>query len=196
VNNTVDDRTADHGSKRGLKRRRRSGESGASLVEAAVIILPFLALFTALFDFSMALFLQNTMQFAVRQGVRYAVTSQVQNGLGQDDSIRAQVNTFSFGFLSYVAPGPPKTACAGTACVNITYYHQDLSVTPSTLTAVAGASSNAAGNVVQVSANNLVYTWMMPLSPQWWQTRNPANLTFSVSSADIMEAQPNGPPAR
>ena len=182
--------------KHGWKSSRRSAQSGATMVEAALIILPFLALFTALFDFSMALFLTNTMQFAVRQGVRYAVTSQTMTGLNQDDSIKSTVNKYSFGFLSYLAPGSPTTPCAGTACIVILYYHQDQSVSPSTLTLVSGANSNVQGNVVQVSANNLAYTWMMPLSPQWWATRNPAPLSFSVSSADIMEAQPNGPPTR
>jgi len=172
----------------GSRRPRRRSQSGASLVEAAVIILPFLALFFALFDFGMALFLENTMQFAVRQGVRYAITSQTQTGLGQVASIRSVVNTNSFGFLSYVAPGPPATACAGTACISVNFYYQDLSVSPSTLTLVTGAGSNAAGNVVQVTASGLSYTWMIPL------LRSNTPLTFSSSSADIMEAQPSGPP--
>jgi Flp pilus assembly protein TadG len=174
----------------GYKPSRRRSQSGASLVEAAVILLPFFAIFFALFDFGMALFLKNTMQFAVRQGVRYAITSQTQNGLGQDASIDNVVNTYSFGFLSYLAPGSPQTTCAGTACISINYYHQDLSTTPSTLILVAGAGSNAAGNVVQVSASGLSYSWMIPL------LRSSTPMTFSVSSADIMEAQPNGPPTR
>ncbi len=172
----------------GSRRPRRRSQSGASLVEAAVIILPFLALFFALFDFGMALFLENTMQFAVRQGVRYAITSQTQTGLGQVASIRSVVNTNSFGFLSYVAPGPPTTTCAGTACISVNFYYQDLSTSPSTLTLVTGAGSNAAGNVVQVTATGLSYTWMIPL------LRSNTPLTFSTSSADIMEAQPSGPP--
>jgi Flp pilus assembly protein TadG len=172
----------------GSRRPRRRSQSGASLVEAAVIILPFLALFFALFDFGMALFLENTMQFAVRQGVRYAITSQTQTGLGQVASIRSVVNTNSFGFLSYVAPGPPTTTCAGTACISVNFYYQDLSVSPSTLTLVTGAGSNSAGNVVQVTASGLSYTWMIPL------LRSNTPLTFSSSSADIMEAQPSGPP--
>ncbi len=168
----------------------RRTERGASIVEAAVILVPLLAIFFALLDYGMALFLKNTMQFAVRQGVRYAVTSQTAAGLGQDDSIKAVVNQYSFGFLNYVAPGPPTTSCAGTACITINYFHQDLSTTPPTLTAVNGAGSNAAGNVVQVTASGLAYSWMVPL------LRTNSTLIFSASSADIMEAQPNGPPAR
>jgi len=172
----------------GSTQARRRSQSGASLVEAAFVLLPFLALFFALFDFGMALFLKNTMQFAVRQGVRYAITSQTQTGLGQVASIQGIVNTNSFGFLGYVAPGPPTTTCAGTACVTVVFYHQDTSTSPPTLTLVTGAGSNAQGNVVQVSASGLSYTWMIPL------LRPSGAMTFSTSSADIMETQPNGPP--
>jgi|SRR5579883_989468 len=175
---------------RATRPRKRTRESGASVVEAALIFIPFFALFFALLDFGLALFLQNTIQFAVRQGVRYAVTSQTMSGMGQDNSIRAVVNQYSFGFLNYVAPGPPTTTCAGTACITINYYHQDLSQSPSTLTLVTGKGSNAAGNVVQVTASGLTYSWMVPL------LRSSTALTFSASSADIMEAQPNGPPTR
>jgi Flp pilus assembly protein TadG len=160
------------------------------MVEAGIVLLPFLALFFALFDFGMAIFLNNTIQFAVRQGVRYAVTSQTQTGLGQDASIKAIVNTYSFGFLSYLAAGPPKTTCTGTGCISVNYYYQNLSVSPSTLTLVTGVGSNAAGNVVQVTASGLSYSWMIPL------LRGSTPLTIAASSADIMEAQPNGPPAR
>jgi hypothetical protein len=111
-------------------------------------------------------------------------------GLGQDASIKSTVNTYSFGFLSYLAPGPPKTTCAGTACVTITYYFQDLGASPVTLTTVTGASSNAAGNIVQVTASGLAYSWMIPL------LRGTTALNVAASSADIMEAQPNGPPVR
>jgi len=160
------------------------------MVEAGVILLPFLALFFALFDFGMALFLTNTIQFAVRQGVRYAVTSQVMTGLGQDASIDSTVNTYSFGFLSYLAPGPPTTTCTGTGCITINYYYQNLGVTPSTLTLVTGAGSNAAGNICQVTASGMAYHWMIPL------LRGTSALNVAASSADIMEAQPNGPPTR
>jgi Flp pilus assembly protein TadG len=167
----------------------RIRQRGATIVEAAVIFVPFLAIFFALFDFGMALFMKNTMQFAVRQGVRYAITSQTQNGLGQDASIDAVITQYSFGFLPYLAPGPPTTTCTGTGCITINYYQQTLG-SPPTLTQVSGAGSNAQGNIVQVTVAGLKYSWMIPL------LRTATPLTFSVSSADIMEAQPNGPPTR
>lgn len=167
----------------------RSRQRGATLIEAAVIMIPLLALFFALIDFGMALFLKNTMQFAVRQGVRYAITSQTMNGLGQDASIDTVIAQNSFGFLNYLAPGPPATTCTGTGCITINYYQQTLGSSP-TLTLVTGAGSNAQGNIVQVTASGLQYNWMIPL------LRSATPLNISVSSADIMGAQPNGPPAR
>ena len=163
--------------------RRRKRQSGASIVEASVVLLPFMALFFALWDYGMALFMTNTMQFAVRQGVRYAVTSETMTGLGQDDSIKTTVSNNSFGFLTYLAPGSP--GCTGTNCITINYYKP-----PDLTDVVTGTGSNASGNVVEVSASGLLYKWMIPL----W--RPSGNLTINVSSADIMESQPNGIPTR
>lgn len=163
-------------------RHPKHRESGHSIAEAAYILVPFLALFFAMFDFGMAIFLKNTMQFAVRQGVRYAITSQIQSGpsgpLGHDQSIRNVVQNYSMGFLNYVAPSGAGRPCAGQNCILIRYYN------PNTLNEVTGVGSNAGGNVVQVSAENLTYAWMVPLM------RSATPLSFSVSSADIMEASP------
>jgi len=172
----------------------RLRQRGATIVEAAVIFVPFLAIFFALFDFGMALFMKNTMQFAVRQGVRYAVTSQTMNGLGQDASINSVIGQYSFGFLNYLSTGPATTTCSsgtavGSICTQINYYQQTLG-SPPTLTLVTGAGSNAQGNIVQVTISGLTYNWMIPL------LRSATPLSFSVSSADIMEAQPSGPPTR
>ena len=150
------------------------------MLEGAVILVPLFAIFFAIFDFGMGLFLKNTMQFAVRQGVRYAITSQVMPGMGQDDSIKTIVTQNSMGFLNYVAPNGQ-----GMNAITINYYN------PQTLALVTGVGSNIGGNVVQVSANGLAWTWMVPLM------RTATPFQFSVSSADIMEASPNGiPPPR
>src|SRR5256885_11672950 len=93
--------------------KRRCKQSGHSMLEASYIMIPYFAIFFALFDFGIAIFLKNTLQFAVRQGVRYAVTSQVSGGLGHDDSIKAVVNQYSMGFLSYVAPTGTGRPCSG-----------------------------------------------------------------------------------
>jgi Flp pilus assembly protein TadG len=175
------------------ERSMRLQQRGATIIEASVILVPFLAIFFALFDFGMAIFMKNTMQFAVRQGVRYAITSQTGTGLGQDASINAVINQNSFGFLPYLGSGPANRTCTGTvsgsACVTISYFQQTIG-SPPTLNQVTGAGSNAQGNVVQILVTGLAYNWMAPL------LRTSTPLSFSVASAGIMEAQPNGPPTR
>ena len=165
-------------------RVRQSGKSarrrGDVLVEGAFAILPLLTIMFAVLDFSIALFVKNTVQFAVCQGVRYAITSRTLPGMGQDASIKTVVQGYTLGFLNYLSADH-----VGANRISITYYD------PISLAPVAGAGSNAGGNIVVVSASGLSWAWMVPL------LRNAAPLEFAVSSADIMEASPiAGPPTR
>jgi hypothetical protein len=150
------------------------------LVEGALAMLPLLAVLFAVVDLSIAIFVKNTTQFAVCQGVRYAVTSQTMPGKGQDDSVKSVVLGYTLGLLDYLSPDH-----VGKNRIVITYYD------PSGLAPVTGTNSNIGGNIVVVSANGLSWAWMVPL------LRSASPLTFSVSSADIMEATPlAGPPTR
>jgi hypothetical protein len=150
------------------------------LVEGALVILPLFAVLFAVLDLSIAVFVKNTVQFAVCQGVRYAVTSQTKVGKGQDDSIKEVVEGYTLGFLDALSPDH-----IGKNRLSITYYD------PLALAPVAGVGSNIGGNIVVVSANGLSWAWMVPL------LRSATPLQYSVSSADIMEATPvAGAPAR
>jgi hypothetical protein len=158
----------------------RTTRRGSILVEGALATLPLLALLWGVLDVAFAIFVKNTMQFAVRQGVRYAVTSQTMPGLGQDDSIKTTVRTYSLGLADALSPSHN-----GMNQIAITYYD------PVSLAAVAGPGSNAGGNIVVVKASGLSWAWMIPLM------RNTEPLQFSVASADVMEASPSGgPPPR
>lgn len=159
---------------------RSRARRGSVLVESALSTLPLLALLWGIFDVGFAIFVKNTMSFAVRQGVRYAVTSQTMPGLGHDASVKTTVNHYSLGLADALSPDH-----IGMNAINITYYD------PVTLAVVTGVGSNAGGNIVVVSADNLSWAWMIPL------LRNNAPLQFSVASADIMEGTPlGGPPPR
>src|SRR5579859_7480700 len=153
---------------------------GSVLVESALSILPLLALLWGIFDIGFAIFVKNTMSFAVREGVRYAVTSRTMAGLGHDASIKTTVKNYSLGLADALAANHD-----GMSAIGIKYYD------PITLAEVTGTGSNAGGNIVVVSANNLSWAWMIPL------LRDATPLHFSVASADIMEGSPvGGPPAR
>lgn len=150
------------------------------LVESSFALLPLMAVLFGVIDIAFAVFVRNTMEFAVRQGVRYAITSQTMPGMGQDQSIKTVVKTYSMGLLDGLSPNHD-----GMAQVSITYYD------PVTLAELTGANSNLGGNIVMVSCGNLSWAWMVPLMRSW------TAMHFSVSSADIMEATPiAGAPAR
>ena len=162
------------------KRAKWSRRRGSVLVEGALAILPLLAVVFAVMDLSIAIFVKNTVQFAVCQGVRYAVTSRTMAGKGQDDSIKTVVQGYTLGLLDSLSPDH-----VGKNRLSVTYYD------PLALTQVAGVGSNSGGNIVVVSASGLSWAWMVPL------LRSRAPLQFSVSSADIMEATPiAGAPTR
>ena len=137
------------------------------MLEAAWVMMPFLALFFALFDFSLSIFIQNTLRNAAREGIRFAVTQQTGAG-GQDAAIKAVVKTNAMGFL-------PNTS-------NITVsYLRGID-----LVAVSGIGSNSGGNICIVSVSNFTWGLVAPL----WQAINA--ITYTVSSSDVMEAPPNG----
>jgi hypothetical protein len=131
-----------------------------------------MAMFFAMVDFPLALFIQNTLREAVREGVRFAITQQTGSS-GQDAAIKAVVESYSMGFLSNAA------IAAGTETFSITYY------SGTTLLAVTGTGSNAQGNICLISSS-IQHTWMAPV----W--RSTGILTFSASSSDVMEAPPGG----
>jgi Flp pilus assembly protein TadG len=154
--------------------RRRRTQGGNALVEGSLTLLPLLAVGFALLDFPLALFIQNSLQGAVREGVRFAITQQTGTN-GQDAAIKAVVETYSMGFLT--------DACitATTCSFSINYYNPTSSLSP----AVTGVGSNAQGNICVVSAT-IKHSFMAPI----WQATG--LIPFSATSSDVMEAPPNG----
>lgn len=149
-------------------------------MEAGLTAIPLLAFLCGIVDVSFAVFIKNTLLFAVRQGVRYAVTSQTKTGMGHDASIKTVVRQYSAGLVDTLSPDHN-----GMNHVTVTYYD------PATLNVVSGANSNIGGNIVVVSITGLSWTWMVPL------LHDAKPMQFAVASADVMEASPiGGPPGR
>ena len=153
-------------------RARSKTQRGSALLEGALIILPLLALGFALLDYPLAIFIQNTLRNAVREGARYAITQQTGAG-GQDAAIKRVVQANAMGFLG------DADISAGNAAITIEYHDKG------TLAVVAGNGSNAQGNICVVTAS-VTRAWMAAL----W--RSTGLLTFSGSSSDVMEAPPGG----
>jgi hypothetical protein len=121
----------------------KRGNSGAQVLESSLVLVPLLLMTFLMVDLSMVLFVRTTMQEAVREGVRYAITGANSPGPCQDDSIKAVVKTHALGFL-----GP----AASAATLHVQF------VNPVT----GGQGSNAPGQIVNVKIEGYKYTPMAP----------------------------------
>jgi len=155
------------------------------MLEWMLVILPFYAIICAIIDFSMALFIRNSLNLAVREGVRYAVTQQVGYGGAacQDASIKSVVQANAMGVLN---------GSTGLSHIQINYYDQNLG------DVTAAANSNAGGNIVRISVNGVNWLWMMS---GMWENVNAlrsssvqhySGLTMGAASSDIMEPPTSG----
>ena len=124
--------------------KRRSRQKGQAAVETSLVILPLLALGFAFMDYSLAMFIQNVLRNAVREGVRFAVTEQT-GGSGQDAAIKAVVQSNALGFLT------------SSATISVTDYDK------TSLLAVTGAGSNGQGNICVVAVSAYPWTAMAPI---------------------------------
>jgi Flp pilus assembly protein TadG len=171
-------------------RKSKRSQRGQAMLESALIIIPLFAILCAIIDFSMAVFIRNSMIQAVREGTRYAVTGQTGYGGAacQDASIKNVVQDNAMGVLA---------GAAGLAKIAINYYDNtgaDVS---------AAANSNAGGHVVKVSVTGVNWLWMLS---GVWENVNAikggtgvaySGLTIGAASSDVMEAPPGGfPPCR
>ncbi len=144
------------------------------MVEFSLVMIPMFGILFLIIDLSWMLFARATLQYAVREGVRYAVTGQTVAGMGQDASIRSVVQQNSMGLLA---------GSSGASMITISYFDPNANLAPT--------SSNAGGNVVQVSANGVNVFPMAPL----FHSGSPLSMT--AVSSDVVESSPGGnPPPR
>lgn len=127
-------------------RSKSPRERGASIIEFGLIILPMFAMLLLTIDVGWVLFGWASLQEAVREGVRFAVTGQVLAGHpSQADSIRQVIIQYSFGFVN--STNAPST-------VAVQY------LDPTTFS----TSTNAPGNVVKVTISGIK---VAPMGPLW-----------------------------
>lgn len=166
------------------RRRRKSG--GNSLVEGAFTILPTFALIIGFVDFGLMFFRWETLQNAVREGVRYAVTFQTSKDennqpMGQAASIKQVVQKHAMGLV--------KASDPNTIFVN--YYTKEAPTTP------VSSGGNVPGNIVEVRIESPMYSWILPLSGSYSAQSGSAYrystpLQFKVSAYDILGGLPVG----
>ncbi len=129
---------------------RKKSSGGNLWVELAFTLLPTFALVFAFCDVGLMIFRWNTLQNAVREGCRYAVTFQTMPGLHQDASIATVVQTYALNFV--------KTTDTNPVTIFVKYY------SPNNLNTPINSGGNIPGNVVEVSVQNVSLSWLAPLS--------------------------------
>lgn len=166
-------------------RRRRGRSAGNAIIESVFTMLPTFALIFAFVDFGMMIFRWSTLQNAVREGARYAITFQRQTvagvTLGQDASVKNVVEQYSMGLVR-VTDSPQR--------IFVNYY------APTNLTTPIGTGGNTPGNVVEVSVQNVSFAWLAPLSGSFGYGipffRQTTPLSLSVYSSDMLGGLPVG----
>ncbi len=162
----------------------RRGERGSQAIEFGLNLLPFFGLVWLILSLAWALYTKATLQHAVAEGVRYAITSQTMQGLGQDASIKTVIKHNAMGLLS---------SDDIDSKVTIQYY----SVDPTT-GALTKTESNLGGNIVEVSVTGYTLNPLFPIL-SWGKDRSATNTPnyFTVHASDRMEGSPGGiPPKR
>jgi Flp pilus assembly protein TadG len=158
---------------------RNLRRSGNALLEGAFTILPTFALILAFIDFGLVVFRWATLQNAVREGCRYAITFQTATGQGQDASIEAVVQQYALGMV---------TTTDSPQHIFVNYYAPTNLTTP----IAAGSGGNVPGNVVEVSVQNISWAWIAPLSGTMSSVTNRSPINLNVYSSDILNGYPAG----
>ena len=166
-------------SQQSARNRRRSGNA---ILEHVFTLLPTFALIFAIIDFGLVLFRWSTLQNAVREGCRYAITFQTSGTNGQDASIEAIVQQYAMGIV---------TATDTPQHIFVNYYAPNNLNTP-----IASPGGNTPGNVVEVSVQNVSWAWLAPISGSYGAGlpffRNLNPITLNVYSSDILGGYPAG----
>ena len=165
---------------RGYAARKRNS-NGNVILESVFTLLPTFAFIFAFTDFGLMMFRWSTLQNALREGTRYAVTFQTATGLGQDASIAGVVQQYALGFVK-TTDSPQH--------IFVNYY------APAALATPIASGGNVPGNLVDVSIQNLSFGWLAPLSGSYGGAvsffRSTTPITFNLDSADILGGFPVG----
>ena len=159
--------------------RRNRRRTGNALLETVFTLLPTFALIFAFIDFGLLLFRWATLQEAVREGCRYAITFQTATGLGQNASIESVVQQYGMGLV---------TPTDNPQHIFVNYYSVGNLNTP------IASGGNVPGNILQVSVQNISWAWLAPLSDTFGANayRDTTPITLGVYSSDILGGYPAG----
>jgi hypothetical protein len=149
------------------RRPQRNRRRGVEIVEFTLVLLPLLGFTFLLLDLGWAVYKRATLQFAVREGCRFAITNRLvaltdanNKSYGMIDSVKSVVQTRAVGFLGSRPTDP------GWASIQVRFYDPNSSLTtalPLPTCGSATAQPNVGGNLVEVSVENYLARALAPL---------------------------------
>ena len=171
-------------------RLRKQRQRGAEMLEFTLVLLPLLGFLFLILNVAWAVYTRSTLQYAVAQGVRYAVTSQTMSGMGARASIQKVVQSNAFGRLG--ATSGSATGVNGWNNIYVDWYLVSASGTLTNEDGVVGGNGMQADgqlplvevSVQSFSAKTLLPTVLMP----GLGTLKP--IVMTAVSWDRMEAPP------
>jgi Flp pilus assembly protein TadG len=173
-----------------LKLNRHGTRSGVAIIEFTLVFLPLVAFIFLLLDLGWMIYRRGTLQFAVREGCRFAITNQTlalkdsnNKNYGLIDSVKTVVQSRAMGFLGSKPTDP------GYASIQVRFYDPTASLTtqlavPTDCT-FTGKSPNWSGNIVEVSVENYSANVLGAIL----KSATPFSLT--ARSSDRMEGNPS-----
>ncbi len=185
---------------------RKARQGGNTMLEAALILLPMLALFLGIIDVCWGVFAQTTLTNATREGARFGVTySTSYNGVScaasQSSCIVKATQAFVIGLPSglpssyitvnyYTAndlDNPAESCTNGTCTVNPN--NVATAALPQTLASgIVVNYANQNGNIVEVLVSNYPWNWLIPL-PNAWPSKG---ILLTARAVDVLGALPAG----
>jgi Flp pilus assembly protein TadG len=158
---------------------------GATAVEFALIAPAFLGLLVAIFETTLFLFGQMTLQNAAVQAGRLFMTGQAQNS-----------NLTQAQFLTDICPYIQGLFTCGNLMVNVQAYSSfsNASTSAPTLTYSNGQVSNSwsysPGSPGQVMVVQLIYQWPIVAGPLGWMLPNLGNGTTEMMAVTAFRVEP------
>jgi Flp pilus assembly protein TadG len=172
----------------------KKNQKGSEILEFTLVLLPMLGFIFLILDIGWAVYSRSVLQYAVAEGVRFAVTDQTVNGLNQKASIQTIVQQHAFGRLGAPSAGVADGTC-GWHSICVRFFQVD----PSTgaLTDVSSTTGSAPfGNgslpLVEVSVESYSQKTFMPTikMPGLGTVLNP--LVMNAAAWDQVESPPIG----
>ncbi len=165
------------------------------MLEFTLVLLPFLGFTFLILNVAWAVYTRATLQHAVLQGVRYAVTSQTMTGMGLRASVQTVVQQNAFGQLHATAGAA--TGVNGWNSIYVNFYQvaADGTVTDVSTTTGGDGPVNGVEPLVEVSVQAISEKpFMAPIKMPGVNILSP--LMMTATAWDRMEAPPlTGVPA-